>query len=498
MAIIPIDFSKGLNSAIDYLSCPEGHCLTMSDWEINYNRFEPRGPFRKINSTTMTTPFGVAWSSSSDSEPRLYMADTTAHFWRSNSSYEAGSEPFAFTDIIGGATIPSSQITFATLNGILVFSGGGTNGGTINKITANNVNVAALAGAPTACIVRTVNNMVFAAGGTTQFGNSTGGSTISWSAYGDPTTWPAASSLTFRNNDGDWITGLGEVYGNVLIFKTKSIGLLQTTTVITSGTVTLGPLSTMAYEIGCTGPRAIDNLPDGRCVFMGLDSNIYITDGSSVEQFSDPPPPEPSIRSLLALSTNLGFGPSLMYFPPRHEIHVGIYVNSSVFTYLAYDIQRKYWRRITGVGAFNFFRALNTAITTIPPQDTYIGVVTDAITGNSYDIERAATGSPTDSSGAAVTASMSTSILIPPDFFSSGYAGLVIIYSGNGTLQYQIGFDNSYGSAVTLNNSNVRTVVKIPLKLGTSGLRPATMQLLFSNSGDSKIYKVYLTNQVEA
>ena len=117
---------------------------------------------------------------------------------------------------------------------------------------------------------------------------------------------------------------MGEISGNLLIFKKSSIGLLSTQTISISGISTLGPLSTIFQGIGAVGPGSVDNLPDGRCIFISQDMNVYITDGYSLQCLTNNSNGRRNIQSLLqSVASNERFA-LIKYVPFRKEIVVSI------------------------------------------------------------------------------------------------------------------------------------------------------------------------------
>lgn len=511
MAELEVKFNKGLNSAIDFMTDAPGHCLTFADYQLDYGILRPRTSMTAINSSAIGSSTdqldGIYyWVDPAESVGGgggtgfLYVNDST-----SGKFYRFSPGAGTFTDITNAVAQNSAPLSFASLNGILVFTGAS---GSVIKITSHTANCALLGTNPVNfSILRTVNNMMFGA-------ILGGGSTFYWSAVGDPTTWPGGSNLTFRNNDGDSIVALGELNGQLLIFKYLSIGLLQTTSQTVSGTVTLGPLSTLFQGIGASGPNAVDNLPDGRCVFFASDANMYVTDGSTLQCLTKNSPFGPQIREAtgaIIQSFTPPFVPSVNYFPYRREVWLsGISPGTGNPYCFAYDIDQQYWRKITGINPYAVTVAKNFYTSSIQGQDSIIfagnnlGRVVNIVNGNT-----SVPGDQTSRGGVTnlVTPDVSASVVIPQNFFNGDTVCLTILYKGTSggvgnTVSYRYGFDGTYGSSRTFLAGNNRVDLKIALTALSNSQRPTTFQINFQDNGNSfagaSIYRVILSDEVTA
>lgn len=225
----------------------------------------------------------------------------------------------AATDITGattfGAGVASSYSNGDILNGRIVL-GDPTGAGAM--ATWNDTGNATMLTSPSANIVRSVNNFMFAVNTAAGFS-----SRVYYSNVGDPTSWNGSNSyVDFRVGDGDTVVDIHYIGTDLYIFKRRSIGRLSTITVDVAGATTLGPLTTAYVGIGAAGPGCVDKLPDGRLIFFGSDSHCYLFDGSSCVDISDQPDFGPNVQSLLyasapALASNSS---RCCVYPPRNEV----------------------------------------------------------------------------------------------------------------------------------------------------------------------------------
>jgi len=487
MDIVDIPFTRGLNTEVDFLSCPKGHCLTFSDYQLDYGILNPRTSFNQVNST-----FGAgkvmqvcAYTdiANSTSRPWLIASDGT-RILRSNGSFIQSSEPgYTFTDITGGVTFGAPNFfSTAILNGILMIANGTTSAIKLDSLSVNATNQT-VNQANNAFI--TVNNIMFA--------GVNGTSRVYWSNVSDPTTWGVSNFIDFRSGDGDVVRALGELNGQLLIFKRNSIGILQTTTQTISGAVTLGPLSTLFEGVGCFIDSAVTSLPDGRCAFFSSNGNLYLTDGSTLMCLNDKAPDSPSVKSPLI---NMGFSirTKVLYYPPRNELF--IIGRQNPILIFAYDLNQGYWRQITGMN-----KIMGNACSVFGSQSTNFqtsAILIGNSDGNIIDIARDNNRIPTDQDGVAVTPSASTSIVLPFNFFNWNHQCLTIIYKSSNPLTFAYGFDNTYGSDQTAPAANNRVDLKIGLKVLSNSQRPTTFQIKFKDTGGASVYKVFLSDQMTA
>lgn len=503
--ILELTFAKGFHYALDvinpdYFSCPVGGCITFSDYELDYGILKQRESPTTINNALSGggPSYGLYyWIDNSQGSGRVGNIYMTAlgNVYRSD-AYTAGGSGVALTNITNGVQQPTAApVTWASLNGILVYTGASGVGGIQPvQITSHTANASSLAGAPQVGIVRTVGNFMFGSGTWLQSGSATN-SRVWWSNVADPTTWGATNFVDFRVNDGDLVVALGELNGNLLIFKQRSIGMLSTTTQVISGAVTLAPLSTLFQGIGGLSPNAVDNLPDGRCAFIGSDFQVYITDGMILDCITKNAPPIPSIAG--AILGSAAFSSATEYFlrysPRRNEIIFGIATaNPSVTApfVMAYDLSQKYWRQITGINP----RGLAVVSNAIVARSTMI-FSNGSLGPSIFNLSGAITSPPTDEAGVSVTPSASTSVILPPNFMEQGFVWLTILYSSSNAVTYTYGFDGTYKSNQTLSAANHRADVKILLSGSTTFQTPTTFQLKFVDTGGANIYKCWLSRR---
>lgn len=303
----PFDFRGGLSHGYDFGSFPQdrGYAHLMQGCYIKGGCVVPRWSITQLNTATLGSGTQVVgglavWNDTVNSVKtvvatcgaKIYTsADISAYIPQTDSG---NSQTIVFTDRTGAITIANSVLyTFDSLNNILVVAGNSSAPVAPNKITAYNANAAALGGAPpNADCVKQVNNFLFLA---RNLSSTTAQSTVYWSNVNDPETWTGTNLLNFRKNDGEPIMALGAIGTDLYIFKQNSIGRLSTVTLTVSGAVTLGPLSTVIQGVGCCGPKALDNLPNGNIVFVGFDGHFYEFDGSTVIDRSKQPYPGPNV-----------------------------------------------------------------------------------------------------------------------------------------------------------------------------------------------------------
>lgn len=369
----------------------------------------------------------------------------------------------SFTDITGAATI-STGGSFEIINGI-VFYGAGANG----LYQWNGAgNIAAVGGSSPSNvnILKVCNNFLFASY------DSDASGTIYWSNVADGTSWNASSSATFRQNDGDLIKAFSSFQQDLIIFKGNSIGRLSTQTTIIAGAVTLGPLTTLFEGVGCIHRNSIDHLPDGRIVFFGTDHHLYIFDGSSITDISDPAFPLSNVQS----DFNGFYGTTFVrVYPPRHEIWVvypapaGSGQNIKIYNYI-YGSWYTSKMSVSGSNCTALIPAISSGVSFnhINLIDTHTfnnQVVMASMGANGYlYIEDCFTGiNPRDPSPVLT---LELSVPVPSDSRPNYQSFFIIPFqtsSANQTITYFIGRDGTYGSSKTFNSTGGWDRLKIPL-----------------------------------
>jgi hypothetical protein len=339
----------------------------------------------------------------------------------------------------------------------------------------------------------------------TFFGATTGIlSRVYWSAASDPTTWPAGNNLDFRFNDGDFVTALGSIGTNLYIFKQNSIGCLSTTTQSVSGTVTLGPLSTVAVGIGCPSPCGVDNLPDGRIIFYGTDHNIYLFDGTTFTNISTQSYPGASIRAAITSSySNVpslsSACPTVRVYPTNNEVWVVPYTEtteSGVQPAFIYDYQNNFWSsstqyKIQSLGLLGPSR--NTPEVGYSTRLLYGGQGVDD--GFVFMVE------DTTDAGTTSTATQTLEWTIPLVNELTSFVPTSVVIPASltkTTVIAQFGFDGVIqATTYTLSTSIFRHVLPIKYPHGANSVRFCTFQLKISNFGShDKFYPITVSDQV--
>lgn len=504
---ITLDYSHGLNTDADHMTCPNGQLIRLSEFYIDYKTIKSRFGTALVNSAALAgvnnIDHVVAWQDPAQIQTAtryvvLALSNNKAFTgtWQSDANVEAGST-VSFNDVTNSVAVGKFPCTSDVLNGKLVIC---TNSQPPVALSTYNGNIAALGGSPpTGVCVKTVNNMMFIAG--TFFTGTTGIlSRVYWSAVGDPTTWPAASNLDFRVNDGDFIIALGSLGQNLVIFKNNSIGLLQTTSQTVSGTVTLGPLTTLFTGIGCCSPCAIDNLPDGRLVFLGSDLCLYITDGTNLINVSKRPYPQSSVFSGISgiwtgTQGTTGF-PVIKVYPTRHEIWIvpGASTAGQSAQAYVYDYFQDTWSYTAnfGIQCMALLSPVRNAPTAGYPYRMIYG---ESIGTSNIRLLESTTG------GTVTSGTIEFTIPLVKELASYIPRSVVIPFTGGGNqASVNFGFNGTYDSNYTysLSSSVFRNVLPVKYPYGTNSVRPISFQIKISNAiGSSpKIYPITISDQV--
>jgi hypothetical protein len=499
MPPIESSFTGGLNTSADYLSMPVGQCLTFSNMVLNYGILSPRRMHFVLNNASIDALPKTTVMSWTDSRAGFTLGSymyvigqhaTTAKIYRSHSFFQDTwlTTTFAFDDVSGAINPGILPCSYDSLNSILVFTSQSTTAPF--KFTANNVNAAALGGTPPTLqsSVKVVNNYMFLSGATTNV------SRVYWSVLVDPETWPAANYLDFKQGSGESVVGLGSIGTDLFIFKGKGIGKLSTTGMATGP----GPFTVMWDNVGLFGPHCVDNLPDGRLVFLSSDLEVYITDGYTLQRVARLPPPLPNVYPTLLTAATIGAPTTwLKYYPRRNEIIISSPYASVV---LAYDVEQKYWRKITGLTLWGLGVLYQPPGASGATAGFYlIGSETNgnAIIADNYS----ATTTLTDENSAAIVAEASTSILFPQNFSESNMYGVSVLGtpSGAGAKLY-VGYDNTYAAAAYAIDTTTKNRFDFTnvSSAHTNFKRPSTMQLKITSSLPvDKFYKVYVDSELE-
>jgi hypothetical protein len=122
-----------------------------------------------------------------------------------------------------------------------------------------------------------VGNRMWAAGMTSFGGLADPGSALAFTELGDPRNWPNANVVQFDPNDGESITGIGEVGSGLLVLKRSKAWFVYD--------LDTGANRPLGTGVGGVSHRTIQQTPIGT-IFLGPDA-VWVTDGSSVRRLSD-------------------------------------------------------------------------------------------------------------------------------------------------------------------------------------------------------------------
>lgn len=300
----PFGYLGGWNSNTGPYDCPQDSYVDAQNMELAYGKLQKKKG--NVRWTTNNHPGGSGIALGPVSYFQGVLVCAAAGSAATASPTAAGN----WTDITGGATVGS--LWASALNNILVF-GGST---TLKKWTGSG-NVGTLGGSPppaTSTCGTTVNNYLFVSG------YSTAPWRVYWSAVLDPETWPAANFVDVKKDDNTAVTALFPFGEDLLIFKPNCVARFYTNQV--SGS--LGPLVIVNENIGCVGANMVDRLPDGRIVFMGFNNHVYIYDGNTFDDISNPPSPRSNIQNaLLSVSLQGGYSSGCVsVYPKKNQIWI--------------------------------------------------------------------------------------------------------------------------------------------------------------------------------
>lgn len=300
MAVLgPFDFRGGYSPGYEFTTLPQGrgYATIMENCSVKNGYVTFWFGLNQINaSTNFSSATAVnslkAWPDTVNSKTALVATNASKLLIADATGIDPTTTALTFSDRTGAlaaSSLSSTYTNYDSLNNILVGSANSASSGVLFKVTAYNANGAVLAGSPPSTdIVKQVNNFMFAS---RNLSSTTTQSKVYWSNVNDPETWTAANVLDFNKNDGEPIMALGSIGTDLYIFKKNSIGRLSTVTLTVSGAVTLGPLVTVIKGVGCCGPRALDNLPNGNIVFLSINGHFYEFDGSTLDDLSYQPYP---------------------------------------------------------------------------------------------------------------------------------------------------------------------------------------------------------------
>lgn len=511
----PFKVSAGLNTRAGNFNLPRDQATVLSDCFPVYGNVVNRISLVKCNSsaTAKTTGCGItswidpAQAVVSANAPLIVVVATDNSTKKIYSGVMNTSEAITYTDVTGTATLSGNQsdtYQFASLNKFLIGTGGALQGDKPFKISAYNGNAAALGGSPPSGNAMVVaNNFLFISrdlSSTAKF------SRVYWSAVQDPETWPAASNIDFRLNDGDMITALSTIGEDLIIFKTRSMGRLSTTTTSVSGTVTLAPLTTISESIGCPNPSAVTKMPDGRIIFVDNNNHVRIYDGSSYPiDVSDQMIPGPSIQPSLdsggqfAVFANPPI--SIQCLPRKNQVWV-IAATGGVISYYVYNYLENAWNSASlGSSLPNTIAAMTNAFPAWLGSDPLTShLLMQDNNGFTWSVEGGGSLGPTDTSGANITPNVTTSIQLPDNFVPRTLMIPAILGSG-ASLTVTLGWNGTLlGTTLTaITRASNRLWNLFDIRQGTFSMgRPLTMQVQIQVTAGKTftLYPFYVSDEV--
>jgi hypothetical protein len=122
-------------------------------------------------------------------------------------------------------------------------------------------------------------------------------SAVAYSDPGDPRNWPAANFVEFSPNDGEAISGIGQIGPYVLVFKPSRAWVIYDTDT--------GANRALLENIGCVAHRSIVESEDG-AYFLSRELGVYRTDGSTVKRVRETI--QPVFESIVQANRHLAAG----------------------------------------------------------------------------------------------------------------------------------------------------------------------------------------------
>lgn len=541
MAIIgPFDFRGGYCSGYEFISLPQntGYANIMENCRFKDGYVNFRWGQRKLNAATNFTGNTqidslAVWTDTVNAKLVCVTTNASKLLTSDITGIVPGAINFLFNDRTGAlaaSSLSGTTNTYDSLNNILVGGANSASSGVPFKVTAYNTNGAALGGSPpSADIAKQVNNFMFLS---RNLSTTTTQSRVYWSNVNDPETWNAANVLDFNKNDGEPIMALGSIGTDLYIFKQNSIGRLSTVTLTVSGAVTLGPLTTVIRGVGCCGPRAIDNLPNGNIVFVSFDGKFYEFDGSTLLDHSrEPFPGKDCYNSGQFLTSNFGnFGISNGVADVTTCVKVTRGINEVWISYTAsyyaagplaftYDFENRLWQGVSlTLGVSPVMRAsCMSAISIVPSASinnvesreflihgnlvqTNPGIVAHGDSSRPYATDDS--GSAGSGAGLPVAAAIGTTIelqsidgkpFIPRSLYfetaqttnGSGGTGTLASFTAFYSFDKYIGTDTNAYTAVPATVLPTRIIVPLTFKQDAVGTNifPSNISVLFQFTG---------------
>ncbi len=193
----------------------------------------------------------------------VVVTDGTKVFWLNGASWTD------ITGVVAMSPAASTLVSFQSMNNLLIGYDGKNAPWTWDGQAAS---IQLLAGSPPVGNIGILwQNYVFMAG------VSTARSRLYYSALGDPSTWPVINFIDVPSPyDGDPITGLAILYGNLIVFKRNSIYIIQGTDPTTF------VVSKTNAAVGCVSPYSVVSVEN--LVYFVSDKGLYALNLSNEKQ----------------------------------------------------------------------------------------------------------------------------------------------------------------------------------------------------------------------
>lgn len=265
------DFSGGINIRETAHAINDNECRTAKNCHFLGKGINKRAGWTKLataavgTANALTGVFQGSWVSGGVVTRKVLATDGITVFWLNSTTW---------TDITGALTLTApatAVVSFVQMNN-LVIGYDGTNAPW--KWDGATAAIAALGGSPPTGNIAIVwmNRLFWAGVGTAQ-------TRLYYSEIGDPENNPAANYLDVPSAyDGDPITGLSILYGNLIIFKRNSIYIL------TGDAPSNFVLSKTNSSVGCVSPYSI--APVGNLVYFVSDKGLYAMNLTNNRQVS--------------------------------------------------------------------------------------------------------------------------------------------------------------------------------------------------------------------
>ncbi len=502
----PLNFKGGYSPGHPFIGYPQGqgYASTMRNCRFSNGCVIPRWAQILVNSSSLGSTKYVnglaAWIDSTNSVTALVATCNGAILTADATTYFPSGAGIAFTARTGAVTISSSagvRYAFDSLNAILIGVGNSVGGGVPFKLTAYNTNAAVLGGSPpSGDAIKQVNNFLFIS---RDLSAASKQSRVYWSNVGDPETWAAASFIDFNKSDGEPVMALGSIGTDLYIFKQTSIGRFSTVSLSVSGTVTLGPLVTVVKGVGCAGPLAVDNLPNGNLVFLGYNGHFYEYDGFTVLDRSCPAYPGPNAyfssnnANNCGLSVGVANAQSLVKcWKGNNEVWIAFDSNSSgasnLYNVFVYDYINQIWAGVVTDTTPKSFASIpigGVASTFYEGQEILFHGNGN---GNVYGRGNYLKKYPVDESGNPVEFRVGAIILTAKE--STNFVPRLITYELNSTIATAlfVGFDSYATGTSGLDISTLGTRVFAPIPMtedsaGGSHALPTLLNLEWTGTG---------------